>query len=96
MSTPVTEPHLEASERSAFGGRVLALADHLAQFSESSNGLTCTYLSHAHRAVAGELATLMAKAGLELKSMWLAMSSGAIVHPLPTAKPSLSDRTMTL
>ena len=65
MSTPITERRLEASERGAFGGRVLALADHLAQFSESSNGLTCTYLSHAHRAVAAELATLMAKAGLE-------------------------------
>ena len=66
MSTPITERRLQAGERGvAFGGRVLALADHLAQFSESSNGLTCTYLSPAHRAVAAELATLMAKAGLE-------------------------------
>ena len=39
MSTPITERRLQANERAvAFGGRVLALADHLAQFSESLNG----------------------------------------------------------
>ena len=41
------------------------LADHLAQWSETPHGLTCTYLSAAHRAVAGEIARLMQKAGLQ-------------------------------
>jgi beta-ureidopropionase / N-carbamoyl-L-amino-acid hydrolase len=46
------------------GNRILALADHLASWSETADGLTCTYLSTAHLAVAEELAELMKKAGL--------------------------------
>lgn len=51
--------------REAFGARIIELSNHLAQWSETTHGLTCTYLSSAHRAVAGELANLMKKAGLE-------------------------------
>jgi beta-ureidopropionase / N-carbamoyl-L-amino-acid hydrolase len=47
-----------------FGPRILAWADELAAWSESPDGLTCTYLSDAHRAVAGRLCALMQKAGL--------------------------------
>jgi len=35
----------------AFGARIMQLADRLAQWSDSPDGLTCTYLSPAHRAV---------------------------------------------
>jgi beta-ureidopropionase / N-carbamoyl-L-amino-acid hydrolase len=47
-----------------FGARVLALADRLAAWSETGDGLTCTYLSAAHRAVAQELACWMEEAGM--------------------------------
>jgi allantoate deiminase/N-carbamoyl-L-amino-acid hydrolase len=48
-----------------FGPRILELADRLATRSEMTSGLTCTYLSPAHLAVAKELCDLMQKAGLE-------------------------------
>jgi N-carbamoyl-L-amino-acid hydrolase len=48
-----------------FGAHILELADHLAQWSETPGGLTCTYLSPAHRAVAAEIAALMQKSGLK-------------------------------
>src|SRR5215831_5636430 len=49
----------------AFGRRIMELADRLARWSESPEGLTCTYLSPAHRAVAAEIRDLMRQAGLE-------------------------------
>src|SRR5580704_6368354 len=56
---------LSSSTASAdVGACVLALADRLAAWSESGEGLTCTYLSAAHRAVAQELARLMEEAGM--------------------------------
>ena len=54
------------SAPAAFGKRILALADGLAGWSETQDGLTCTFLSPAHRAVASELAALMAAAGLDV------------------------------
>jgi beta-ureidopropionase / N-carbamoyl-L-amino-acid hydrolase len=50
----------------AFGPRILDLADRLAQWSESPNALTCTYLSPAHRAVAGQLKEWMQAAGMSV------------------------------
>lgn len=51
-------------EPGAFGKRIMELADRLARWSESSEGLTCTYLSPAHRSVAAEIHDLMRQAGL--------------------------------
>jgi N-carbamoyl-L-amino-acid hydrolase len=51
-------------EPGAFGERIMELADRLAHWSESTDGLTCTYLSPAHRAVAAEIGGLMRRAGL--------------------------------
>jgi beta-ureidopropionase / N-carbamoyl-L-amino-acid hydrolase len=48
-----------------FGPRILDLADRLATHSEMTGGLTCTYLSRAHRAVAKDLQGLMQGAGLD-------------------------------
>jgi N-carbamoyl-L-amino-acid hydrolase len=47
-----------------FGQRIVDLAARLAQWSETSDGLTCTYLTPAHRAVAAELAKWMRDAGM--------------------------------
>jgi N-carbamoyl-L-amino-acid hydrolase len=48
----------------AFGKRIIELAGRLAQWSESADGLTCTYLTPAHRKVAAELRDLMRAAGM--------------------------------
>src|SRR5262249_16559565 len=52
------------SEPGAFGKRIMELAERLAQWSEVSEGLTCTYLSPAHRSVAAEIRNWMREAGL--------------------------------
>jgi len=51
-------------EPGTFGKRIMELTDRLAQWSESSDGLTCTYLSPAHRSVAADIRELMCQAGL--------------------------------
>jgi N-carbamoyl-L-amino-acid hydrolase len=60
----LTQPAGGGAEPGAFGRRIMELADRLAQWSESSDGLTCTYLSPAHRAVAVQIHDLMREAGL--------------------------------
>lgn len=50
---------------STFGARILQLSDRLAEWSETDDGLTCTYLTPAHQAVAEELVRLMRAAGME-------------------------------
>jgi N-carbamoyl-L-amino-acid hydrolase len=47
-----------------FGRRIMALSDDLAQWSETPQGLSCTFLSKAHRDVAKALLTLMRDAGM--------------------------------
>ena len=48
----------------AFGPRIMELADRLARWSETAAGLTCTFLSPAHRSVAVQLCDWMREAGL--------------------------------
>src|SRR5438105_3983342 len=48
----------------AFGPRIIALAERLAQWSDTPDGLACTYMTAAHRAVAAELRELMRAAGM--------------------------------
>src|SRR5215467_7421536 len=55
---------VSGSEPGAFGKRIMGLAERLAQWSESPDGLTCTYLSPAHRSVAAEIHNWMREAGL--------------------------------
>jgi hydantoinase/carbamoylase family amidase len=50
--------------QATFGQQIMALADRLAHWSEAADGLTCTYLSAAHRAVAAEIRSWMDHAGL--------------------------------
>jgi N-carbamoyl-L-amino-acid hydrolase len=51
-------------ESGGFGKRIMELAERLAQWSEVSDGLTCTYLSLAHRSAAAEIHNWMRQAGL--------------------------------
>lgn len=48
------------------GTEIMAMLDALARHSEQADGLTCSYLSPAHRAVAAELKDWMLAAGLEV------------------------------
>jgi len=54
-----------AAAAGMFGARILDLVVRLATHSEMAGGLTCTYMSRAHRAVAKELQDLMQAAGLD-------------------------------
>jgi hydantoinase/carbamoylase family amidase len=47
-----------------FGQRIVDLAARLAEWSDTPDGLTCTYLTPAHRAVAAELQRWMRDAGM--------------------------------
>src|ERR1700674_1843151 len=62
MNAPEQQSSSAAS--ADLGARVLALADRLAAWSETGDGLSCTYLSAAPRAVAQELARWMDEAGM--------------------------------
>jgi hydantoinase/carbamoylase family amidase len=53
-----------AAGQDAFGRRIIELAARLAQWSDTADGLTCTYFTPAHRAVAAELRDLMRAAGM--------------------------------
>jgi N-carbamoyl-L-amino-acid hydrolase len=48
----------------AIGEAIMSMAEDLAQFSESTDGLTCSYLTAAHRATAARILDYMLAAGL--------------------------------
>jgi N-carbamoyl-L-amino-acid hydrolase len=48
-----------------FGTRIVEMARRLAEFSETSDGLTCTFFSPAHKATASQLREWMSAAGLQ-------------------------------
>jgi allantoate deiminase/N-carbamoyl-L-amino-acid hydrolase len=54
----------ERATPGGFGRRILDLADRLASFSETPDGLTCTYLTPAHRAAASQLLAWTQEAGM--------------------------------
>jgi allantoate deiminase/N-carbamoyl-L-amino-acid hydrolase len=59
-----TNRETAAGTQDAFGARIMELADRLARWSEAPDGLTCTFLSPAHRSVAAQLCDWMREAGL--------------------------------
>ena len=67
-----------------YGARILDMADRLAQWSEMQGGLTCTYFSKAHQAVAQELRAWMRSAGLQAKID----AVGNVVGRYPSAAPA--------
>jgi N-carbamoyl-L-amino-acid hydrolase len=54
----------ESAPPAGFGAKILDMARQLARFSETPDGLTCTYLSPAHKAAAAQLRDWMHAAGL--------------------------------
>src|SRR5260370_1893699 len=73
------------SEPGAFGNRIMELAERLAQWSEIPAGLTCTYLSPAHRSVAAEIRNWMRQAGLITEIDAVANVVGRYAAPDPAA-----------
>ena len=76
-------PQSDISRDTAFGGRVSALADRLAESSDTPDGLTCTYLGAAHRAVAAKLCEWMRDAGMTADID----AVGNVVGRLPGTEP---------
>lgn len=60
----MTKSTPDHADKGRFGPHILARADQLARLSESEAGLTCTYLSAAHRATAAQLCDWMRDAGM--------------------------------
>ncbi|MGA8494437.1 MAG: allantoate amidohydrolase [Xanthobacteraceae bacterium] len=64
MPNPKPRRANEAAPPAGFGTKILDMARRLARFSETPDGLTCTYLSPAHKAAAAQLRDWMHAAGL--------------------------------
>jgi beta-ureidopropionase / N-carbamoyl-L-amino-acid hydrolase len=82
-NSPMSNGSPTVDDRLALGRRILDLADNLAHWSESTEGLTCTFFSDAHRAVARQLRDWFAAAGLvsEIDPI------GNVVGRMPGARP---------
>jgi beta-ureidopropionase / N-carbamoyl-L-amino-acid hydrolase len=70
----------------SFGARIIALAERLAQWSDTPDGLTCTYMTPAHRAVAAELKALMRAAGMTAEIDGIGNVVGRYAAADPAAK----------
>jgi N-carbamoyl-L-amino-acid hydrolase len=66
------------------GAAILAMHEDLAAFSESDDGLTCSYLTPAHRATAARIREFMLAAGLSVHTD----AVGNVIGRLPGANPS--------
>ncbi|MGE0038360.1 MAG: allantoate amidohydrolase [Xanthobacteraceae bacterium] len=55
-----------AATAAPLGDRIVSLALRLAEFSETPDGLTCTYMTPAHRATAKQLSEWMTAAGMSV------------------------------
>src|SRR5262245_31161952 len=70
----------------AFGRRIIALATKLAEFSETHDGLTCTYMTPTHRAVAAQLREWMEAAGMTAHIDGVGNVIGRFAAANPSAK----------
>ena len=75
-----------AASRSPLGERVITLADKLAAFSETPDGLTCTFFTPAHRAAAVELQQWMREIGLDTRIDGVGNVIGRLASRRPGAK----------
>lgn len=73
-----------------FGNAVLAWAETLAAWSEDESGLTCTYLSEAHRKTAAQLARWMQDAGMQVHIDAVGNVVGRYLSDDPHAKTLLT------
>ena len=72
-----------------FGPRIMALADHLARWSEQPDALTVTYFSDPHKKVAADLGGLLRAAGMETRTDPIGNVIGTYKAGKPGAKTLL-------
>jgi N-carbamoyl-L-amino-acid hydrolase len=72
-----------------FGPRIMALAEHLARWSEQPDALTVTYFSEAHKKVAADLGGLLRAAGMEVRTDPVGNVIGTYAAARPGAKTLL-------
>jgi len=85
MPTPKSRAN-ESSPPAEFGAKILDMARQLARFSETPDGLTCTYLSPAHKAAAAQLRDWMRAAGLTAQIDAVGNVVGRYSSAAPAAK----------
>ncbi len=85
MPTPKSRAN-ESSPPAGFGAKILDMARQLARFSETPDGLTCTYLSPAHKAAAAQLRDWMRAAGLTAQIDAVGNVVGRYSSAAPAAK----------
>lgn len=73
-----------------FGGQIMQRARELAQLSEQADGLTCSYLTPAHRQTAQKLAQWMREAGLQTQIDAVGNVRGRFTCGKPAAKTLLT------
>jgi beta-ureidopropionase / N-carbamoyl-L-amino-acid hydrolase len=76
----------ESAPPAELGAKILVMARQLAQFSETPVGLTCTYLSPAHKAAAAHLRDGMHAAGLVAQIDAVGNVIGRYASAAPSAK----------
>ena len=85
MPTPKSRAN-KSSPPAGFGAKILDMARQLARFSETPDGLTCTYLSPAHKAAAAQLRDWMRAAGLTAQIDAVGNVVGRYSSAAPAAK----------
>jgi hydantoinase/carbamoylase family amidase len=85
MTTEATSAAAAATD-GAFGSRIVAEAARLAEWSETPDGLTCTYMTPTHRAVAAELCRMMRAAGMTAEIDGIGNVVGRYAAADPAAK----------
>ncbi|WP_295679279.1 allantoate amidohydrolase [uncultured Nevskia sp.] len=78
------------SVSSAAGSEILAMLDCLAQYSDQADGLTCSYLSPAHRQTAALIRDWMLAAGLSVEIDAVGNVVGRLYSEQPNAKTLLT------
>jgi OHCU decarboxylase len=73
-----------------YGAQIMQWAKQLATHSEQADGLTCSYLSDAHRQTAQQLAHWMREAGLQVQIDAVGNVRGRYVCPNPAAQTLLT------
>jgi allantoate deiminase/N-carbamoyl-L-amino-acid hydrolase len=63
---PLQELNLAEMLHESFGTQIIAMAEHLARYSEHRDELTCSYLTEAHLATRAQIRDWMLSAGLEV------------------------------
>src|SRR5580693_6741217 len=86
MPNPKPRRANEAAPTAGFGTKILDMARQLARFSETPDGLTCTYLSPAHKAAAAQLRDWMQAAGLAAQIDAVGNVVGRYSSAAPAAK----------